>query len=203
MSPYFETIQLLDGELKNLEFHQERFERTRGKALGLKRHPLLSEVIQVPRGLEQGVLKCRVIYEKEIVRIEYEPHQAQKVHSLKMVYSDSIEYGFKYVDRSELEILFHQRGYCDDILIVKSGNITDSFYANVVFWDGEVWITSDTPLLPGTMRASLITAGAVMEEHITPDDLKRFQKAKLINAMNNLRNGPEIPIESIHFQTLA
>ena len=120
MSLYFETIQLLDGELKNLEFHQERFERTRSKALGLKRHPLLSEVIQVPRGLEQGVLKCRVIYEKEIVRIEYEPHQAQKVHSLKMVYSDSIEYGFKYVDRSELEILFHQRGYCDDILIEKS-----------------------------------------------------------------------------------
>lgn len=199
MYPYFETIQLLDGELKNLEFHQERFERTRSKALGLKKHPLLGEAVKVPCGLEQGVLKCRVIYEKEIIRIEYEPHRPHEVHSLKMVYSDSIEYGFKYTDRSELEILFNQRENCDDILVVKNGCITDSFYANVVFWDGEGWITPETPLLPGTMRASLITAGAVMEEHITPDDLRRFQKVKLINAMNNLRNGPEIPIESIRF----
>lgn len=199
MSPYFETIQLLNGELKNLDFHQERFERTRSKALGLKRHPLLGEAVQVPRGLEQGVLKCRVIYEKEIVRIEYEPHRAHNVHSLKIVYSDSIEYGFKYTDRSELEILFNQRENCDDILIVKRGNITDSFYANIVFWDGNRWYTPNTPLLPGTMRASLITAGAVTEEHITSDDLKRFQKAKLINAMNNLQIGPEIPIESILF----
>ncbi|MCD4711597.1 MAG: aminotransferase class IV family protein [Bacteroidales bacterium] len=199
MYPYFETIQLLDGELKNLEFHQERFERTRSKALGLKKHPLLGKAVKVPCGLEQGVLKCRVIYEKEIIRIEYEPHRPHEVHSLKMVYSDSIEYGFKYTDRSELEILFNQRENCDDILVVKNGCITDSFYANVVFWDGEGWITPETPLLPGTMRASLITAGAVMEEHITPDDLRRFQKVKLINAMNNLRNGPEIPIESIRF----
>ncbi len=199
MSQYFETIQLLNGELKNLEFHQERFEQTRSEKLRLKNHPLLAEVIKLPRGLEQGVMKCRVIYDKKIVRIEYEPHRTYKIRSLKLVFSDTIEYGFKNTDRDELELLFHQREDCDDILVVKKGCITDSFYANVIFWDGKMWMTPDTPLLPGTMRASLLTAGAVMEEHITPDDLERFQKAKLINAMNNLRNGPEIPIESIHF----
>ena len=198
MYRFIETIQLLNGELKNLEFHQARFERTRSEALGLKKHPMLSEVIEVPDGLDLGLLKCRVIYEKQILRIEYEPQRAHQVRTLKLVYSDSIEYGFKYEDRSELEKLFHQRGTCDDILVVKNGCITDSFYANVVFWDGEVWITSDTPLLPGTMRASLLSKGQIIKDRITPNDLNIFDKLKLINAMNELQLAPEIPIDSIH-----
>ncbi len=198
MSQFIETIQVLHGELQNLVFHQERFERTRQIALGLKRHPQLAELITVPGGLEQVVLKCRVIYEKEIVRLEYEPYRAHKVHSLKIVYSDSIDYGFKYADRSELEELFRQRAECDDILVVKQGCITDSFYANVVFWDGTEWITPDTPLLAGTMRSSLLRKGIIGERRITRSDLSGFQKVKLINAMNDLQNAPEIPIESIH-----
>ena len=198
MSQFIETIQVLHGELQNLVFHQERFERTRQIALGLKRHPQLAELIQVPDGLEQVVLKCRVIYEKEVVRIEYEPYQAHQVRSLKIVYSDSIDYGFKYADRSELEELFRQRAECDDILIVKQGCFTDSFYANVVFWDGTEWITPDTPLLPGTMRSSLLRKGYIVERRITRSDLAGYQKLKLINAMNDLQNAPDIPIESIH-----
>ena len=198
MSQFIETIQVLHGELQNLVFHQERFELTRQIALGLKRHPQLAELITVPGGLEQVVLKCRVIYEKEIVRIEYEPYLAHKVHSLKIVYSDSIDYGFKYADRSELEELFRQRAECDDILVVKQGCITDSFYANVIFLDGREWITPDTPLLAGTMRSSLLREGIIGERRITRSDLSGFQKVKLINAMNDLQNAPEIPIESIH-----
>lgn len=198
MSRCIETIQLLQGELKNLGFHQERFERTRREVLGLRKHPQLSEQIQVPEGLEKGLLKCRVIYEKEILRIEYEPPQTHKVQSLQLVYSDSIEYGYKYEDRTELLNLFKQRGNCDDVLVVKKACISDSFYANVIFWDGFGWITPHTPLLPGTMRAFLLNRGLIREERITPQDLNRFQKLKLINAMNDLGRAPEIPIESIH-----
>ena len=115
-----------------------------------------------------------------------------------MVYSDTIDYGFKYRDRGELEKLFHQREACDDILVVKKGCVSDSFYANVVFWDGLAWVTPDTPLLPGTMRASLLAKGLIRESRITPENLHSYQKLKLINAMNDLKNAPEIPIESIH-----
>jgi 4-amino-4-deoxychorismate lyase len=197
MSRFIETIQLLNGELLNLEFHQERFERTRSEGLGLKSHPQLGEVICVPRGLENGLLKCRVSYQEEIELIEYEPHWAREVHSLKMVYSDTIDYGFKYRDRGELEKLFHQREDCDDILVVKKGCVSDSFYANVVFWDGLAWVTPDTPLLLGTMRASLLAKGLIRESRITPENLYSYQKLKLINAMNDLKHAPEIPIESI------
>jgi 4-amino-4-deoxychorismate lyase len=102
------------------------------------------------------------------------------------------------MDRRELEKLLHKRGDCDDILVVKNGCITDSFYANVVFWNGEVWITPDTPLLPGTMRASLLRNGMIRKSRITPEDLAVYQKLKLINAMNDLQEAPEIPIDSIY-----
>jgi 4-amino-4-deoxychorismate lyase len=198
MSRFIESIQLFHGVLLNLEFHQLRFERTRREVLGIKNHPRLAEQITVPRGLDSGRLKCRVSYEKVIELIEFEPQLERKVNTLKLVYSDSIEYGYKYADRGELELLFRRRGECDDILVVKKSCISDSFYANAVFWDGSEWITPDTPLLPGTMRAFLLNGGWIREERITPDDLNRFQKLKLINAMNDLEQAPEIPIDSIH-----
>jgi len=198
MSRYIETIQLRNGELLNPEFHQERFERTRSKALGLKKHPLLTAVLQIPHGLEQGIFKCRVLYKKEIELVEYEAYQSRRIRSLKLVYSDDIEYGYKEEDRGELERLFRLREDCDDILIVKNECISDSFYANVVLWSGETWVTPDTPLLRGTMRASLLKKGKIFESRITPGNLARYQKLRLINAMNDLEEAVDIPINSIH-----
>jgi len=198
MSRFIESIQVLNGKLQNLPFHQARFERTRVQALKSKTHPLLSEVIQLPRGLEEGKMKCRVSYDRDIKLIEFEPYQERVLRSLKLVFSDSIEYGFKYARRGELEELYHQREACDDILVIKKGCVSDSFYANVVFWNGKEWMTPDTPLLPGTMRASLLEKGMIRESRITMEDLHGFKKLKLINALNGLHSAPEIPIESIH-----
>lgn len=197
MSRFIETIQVNQGELKNLEFHQDRFERTRREVLGLKKHPGLDQVIRLPRGLEQGRYKCRVTYRKEIELIEFESYQVSRIRSLKLVYSDSIDYGYKYADRSDLEKLFEQRGDCDDILVVKNNCVTDSFFANVLLWDGSGWVTPDTPLLPGTMRESLLRRGLIREGNISPEDLRQYQKIKLINAMNDLQGADEIPVESI------
>jgi 4-amino-4-deoxychorismate lyase len=198
MSRFIESIQVDQGEIKNLEFHQDRFERTRREVLGLKKHPGLDQVISLPRGLEHGRYKCRVSYRKEIELIEFETHRIHVVRSLKLVHSDAIDYRYKYADRSGLERLFEQRESCDDILVVKNNCVTDSFYANVLLWDGSDWVTPDTPLLPGTMRESLLRRELIREERITPEDLIRYQKIKLINAMNDLQEAVAIPIESIH-----
>jgi len=82
--------------------------------------------------------------------------------------------------------------------VVKNGYVSDSFFANVVFWDGAFWVTPDTPLLAGTMRASLLARGLIRESKITPEDIDKFRKLKLINAMNDLHIAPEISIDSIH-----
>lgn len=199
MSLYIETIKLQDGKLNNLGYHQQRFEKTRSRELGRRRHPDLRQVIQVPDGLDRGLLKCRVVYGKEIERIEFEPHGKRKVNSLKLVVSDTLSYGYKYFDRSSLDLLLNLKGTCDDILIVKQGCITDSYAANVVFWDGYSWYTPDTPLLPGTMRAALIDQGVIRQIRVTPDDLPKYQMVRLINALNTLQEGPEISVEAIKY----
>jgi len=198
MSRFFESIQVNKGKLVNLEFHQERFERTRRAALGLIQHPRLEQLIELPQGLDKGLFKCRVTYRKEVELIEYEPRIPHKIRSLKLVRSDSIDYAYKYQDRSKLNELFELREGKDDILIVKDNCITDSYFANVLFWDGKEWLTPDTPLLPGIMRAFLMHMGLIRECRITRADLNRFQKVKLINAMNDLQTAPEIHVNSIH-----
>lgn len=195
---FIETIQLCQGVLLNMEFHQERFERTRREVLGLQNHPRLAELISIPAGLDKGQLKCRVSYGKVVDLIEYEREVMRKVKTLKLVHSDAIDYAYKYADRSNLQDLFQQREDCDDILVVKKNCISDSFCANAIFWDGAHWVTPDTPLLAGTMRAFLLNRGLIREERISPDDLHRFHKLKLINAMNGLDQAPELSIESIH-----
>ncbi|MEN8158025.1 MAG: aminotransferase class IV family protein [Bacteroidota bacterium] len=192
MFPFIETIKLLDGELKNLSWHQERLERTRFEVLGLDEHPELLLEIPVPDGLDRGLFKCRVLYGEVIERIEYEPYYHPDIHSLKLVRSDSISYGYKSADRSDLDALYAQKGDCDDILIVKNGCITDSYFANVALFDGTHWHTPDTPLLKGTMRAFLLEEGVLTEARIKENELGDFQKIRLINAMNSLDEGPEI-----------
>ena len=197
MSLFIETIRLEDGELKNLRFHQERFEKTRYEKLGIRKHPHLEEIIQIPGGHEKGLFKCRLIYGKDFQSIEFIPYERKKINSLKAVISDTINYNYKSTDRNELEALFRLREGCDDILIIRSGYITDSYYANVVFWDGENWFTPHEPLLPGTMRAYLLEKGIIRERSITLRDTVRYKKVRLINAMSDLHDAPEIPIEAL------
>lgn len=197
MSQFIETIRLLDGRPGNLAFHQARFERTRRESMGIKNHPLLENIIQVPDGLDKGIFKCRVIYDREIVRLEFESQNIRAVKTLKLVVSNTISYRYKYADRAELNKLFEQRNSCDDILIVKDGNITDSYYANVALWDGFDWYTPDSPLLPGTMRASLLSDGSLLEKRVRVEEINKYEKIRLINAMNSLHESKDIPVVNI------
>jgi 4-amino-4-deoxychorismate lyase len=194
---FFETIRIDGGEACNLPFHQARFERTREECLGMRNHPLLKKFIQVPPFHETGLVRCRVTYGREITGIEYLPYERRAVGSLKIVSSDSVSYPYKYSDRSKLEALYALRGPCEDILIVRNGLITDSFIANVVLWNGYEWHTPVSPLLQGTMRASLLALGKVRTEQITLKQLPTYEKIRLINAFNNLEEAPELGTDAL------
>lgn len=146
-----------------------------------------------------GLVKCRIRYGKEIESIEFEPYTRRVVESLKVLGADHISYGFKYFDRTALDKLYFQRGTCDDIVMIKNGCVTDSYFANIVFWNGEGWFTPETPLLPGTMRASLLDIGKIETARITHQDIGLYQKIRLINAMNDLEEGAEVPIERMSY----
>ena len=75
---------------------------------------------------------------------------------------------------------------------MKNGLITDTSYANIVFWDGQNWLTPSTPLLAGTKRARLLHESKIKEAEIRVDDLIKYEKARIINALNDLDDSQDI-----------
>ena len=199
MSRYIETIRIEDGTVRNLEFHQARFERTRSACLGLHAHPLLSDAIRIPGSMMDGLIKCRVLYGTRIEETAFGPYVRRPAATLKVIKPDQVDSPYKSADRSGLERLFALRGKCDDILIIRKGLVTDSFAANVALWDGHRWHTPVHPLLPGTMRASLLARGIISEAHIGLDQLGRYRGIRLINAFYDLEEAPEIGITSLEY----
>jgi 4-amino-4-deoxychorismate lyase len=114
-----------------------------------------------------------------------------------MVVNDEIEYRHKFADRSEIHKLFEKRGNADDILIVKYGQITDTSYANIILFDGKNWLTPSKPMLQGTQRAKLLAEMKIIPASITPVNLPRFSKARLINAMIRFEDEVDLNIGSI------
>ncbi|MCE4564466.1 aminotransferase class IV [Maribellus sp. CM-23] len=192
-----ETIKSLNGELYNLPYHQSRFNLVRKNFLGCTDTVLLKDQIQVPDECKNGLFKCRVLYSEQIEKIEFLPHEYRTIQCLQVVKNDTIDYAYKYADREKLTELFIQRGDCDDILIVKNNCITDSYTANPVFFDGNEWWTPDTPLLPGTQRARLLSEGKLKVCRITLDDLGKYSKIGLINALQEIDNMPLMDVENI------
>lgn len=185
-----ETIQIRNGEPMHAEYHQRRFNNSRKMCFGLSEEISLTDLIRVPEDMQQGVYRCRIIYGRENLKIEYVPYQYREIRSLKLVNAGDTDYRLKYADRSRLTELFEQRGTCDDIIMVKDGCLTDSFAANLVFFDGHRWYTPETPLLAGTQRARLLDAGEIFEARITVANFRKYRKAGLINAFCDLGNMP-------------
>ena len=198
MCPLFETIKSSDGKLFNMEFHQARFEKSSVDYFGIQSHINLYEHIEIHEFAKTGLFRCRVSYSTQIEKIEFIPHQYKEIKSLKLIEDNDIDYRFKFNDRERLNLLFEKRGICDDIIIVKNGCITDSSFANIVFFDGVKWWTPDTPLLPGTQRAKLLEENKIFECRITPKDISTYSKSGLINAMNDLNEMTQIAIHKIY-----
>ena len=105
------------------------------------------------------------------------------VHSLRLVTCDEIDYSYKSTDRQCLNDLFAQRAGHDDILIIRDGLLTDTSICNVALWNGTSWITPARPLLCGTMRAYLLDKGLVQAEDIPVEDLPKYTRIRLFNAL--------------------
>ncbi len=182
MSLLIESICCVDGIMKNLEYHNARMNKSRYELFGCSDTINIGDIITVHHYAKTGIWKIRVHYDATINNIEYELYKRKSIQSLKLLYDDTIDYSFKYADRSHLTRLFEQRGTADDILIIKNGCVTDSSSANVAFFDGKQWFTPTTPLLPGTKRAKLLDEGIIKERYITVDDISSFTHISLINA---------------------
>jgi 4-amino-4-deoxychorismate lyase len=196
MSLLIETIKLVDGNFCNLFHHEQRMIRSLEMLCGVEEDIILDKFLSelsIPR---QGVFKCRIVYDDQTKEVEFIPYKLRKVNTLKIVENDRINYEFKYADRRQIDKLFEDRESCDDILIVKKGEVTDTSYANIVFRRGQEWVTPWSPLLKGTMRQKLIDDNKIIPEKIRLEDITSFQSFKLINAMLEF-DAPEIDVTNI------
>ncbi len=180
-----ETIRFENGKFENLEFHQKRMNASRKALFGCKISFNLPEVLHqhltdVP---SKGLFKCRLIYSTQIEKVELMPYFIPRTHSLKIVSDDHISYAYKFFDRTAIDKLYKQKSACDDILIVKNGLITDTSYANILFFNGKEWITPEKPLLNGIQRGVLLEKEMIKTADIRLEDLHYFEKARLVNAM--------------------
>jgi 4-amino-4-deoxychorismate lyase len=180
---FFETIKIVDGVIQNLEYHQKRVDETLYNKFSCYNTYILKNIISVPYKNKTGVVKCKFEYNLEDHNINFFNYNLIEINSLKLVKSDSIDYNFKYSDRSAIERLFEQREDCDDIIIVKNDKITDSSFSNLILFDGYKWITPDSPLLNGTCRRRLIEHGRIEARPIYTDDIYNYKSLVLINAM--------------------
>jgi 4-amino-4-deoxychorismate lyase len=196
MSRLIESIKLENGRFHRLHYHQARLDRSLRDLFQLKDAINLSTILLNQQHPKAGLFKCRIVFEKQVESIEFIPYTPRHSLSLKVVQDLSIDYKHKYEDRSRINSLFEQRQFCDDVLIVKNGFVTDSSYSNIVFFNGFRWITPSTPLLNGTMRQFLLDAAEIKEEAIAIQDIPSFKTFRLINAMHGF-DGPEIEVSKI------
>jgi len=189
---FIESIKYENGIYENLDLHQERIDRT------FKFHfPKFSShnlQIQLPKLAIEGTYKVRVIYDNEKVNVEYAKYIPRKIESLEVIHG-SLTYPFKYEKRDQFEQL-RKESFADDVIICVEDNVTDSSYANLVFWDGIEWFTPETFLLNGVKRQQLLLEAKIKEAPIQKNDIGAFKKVSLINAMLDLGD-LEIPTGAI------
>ncbi len=197
MCPFVESLKLKDGMIQNLDYHTERLNRSRKEFYPEAEDINLESQLIIHEKYKSGLYKVRIMYGQSIDRIEFEPYIFRTVKSLKVVHHESIDYHLKFTDRQILQKLFAQRGDCDDIIIIKNGFVTDSFAANLLFFDGRTWFTPATPLLKGTKRQFLLDRGIISEKEIREEDIKTYQNVGLINVLIVVEDMPVVSVEQI------
>lgn len=184
MSRFIESVCFEKGEYKLIDLHQERINKTFRKFYPLTiPFDLLS---QLPKLDFKDKYKVRVVYSNESVNIEFAKYLPAKIEILSTVETKDITYSYKFEKRDEIDKLYKKREKADDIIIVKNGWLTDSWFANLAFWDGKKWYTPNTYLLNGVKRQFYLRYGLITEKSISPSDIKDFEKISLINAMLDL-----------------
>jgi 4-amino-4-deoxychorismate lyase len=193
-----ETIRCQNGELENLFYHEARLARARRDLFGQTDRWYLEEAITVPDTLApEQVYRCRVLYGAGgIESVEFIPYQVRPVQRLELTDLGTLGYDYKFADRRALNAAV-DRSAADEVLFVRDGLLTDASYANVALFDGASWYTPHAPLLAGTRRAQLLAEGVLIPERLAAEDLRYFQKIRLLNALMRWEEGPEVPIHAV------
>lgn len=190
---------MLDGSIQNAEFHSKRFlESFRKFYWKIPDFDVFDDII-IPDAHQRGKVKLRISYNMDGKKYVFQPYIKKEIESLHVVIDNTIDYDLKFEDRYQLDQLYKRKKSCNDILIARNGWLTDSYYANIIFWDGTGWYTPSTYLLNGTKRAQLLKGDIISEAPIQLKDIRDFQGFQLINAMLDFKPDVFLPIDNIKY----
>lgn len=192
---FIESLKVFGGEFANIELHQKRINLT-SNMFSISRRLNLKD-INIPKSNPNSIQKCRIIYSNNDSLISFSDYSRKKIESLRLVFDDSIDYGFKFENRERINELYNKREGCSDIIIVKRGLITDTSFTNLVFFDGKDYYTPSSFLLNGTMRQKLLIDKRIKEREIGYNDIKDFKTVFLINCLNSIEDNLSISIRNI------
>jgi 4-amino-4-deoxychorismate lyase len=173
-------------------------EQSRKNLLGIEEKVDLENLIQIHDSVGEGMYRCRVSYKDKIEKIEFFEYHLKHPKTIQLVEDTSIVYPYKYEDRSQFQQVLAQNPNADDAFIIHNGYLTDATFANIAFFDGQDWLTPDTPLLKGTKRQYLLDNNILKEATIKIEDLKHFKQLSLINAMRDLNIVYDFTIHTNH-----
>ena len=199
---FLESIKVKDGQCYLLDYHQDRIDRTAHQYGFTTQIWSLKDQVSKLEIPPHGIFKLRLVYHASTIQMGLQPYTIRPVKKLQLVHDDQIEYASKFVDRKSLSGLFSKRGAADDIIIVKNGLLTDSYYANLAFLKENKWYTPKLPLLAGTKRQFYLEENILSEADISPADIAQFEKIALINAMIDLEDQVWIESDQVYFEML-
>lgn len=179
--PVFETIAILNGIPQNLAFHQARMENTIRKLFQETSVFNLEEIIQVPERYQNGLVRCRIDYNQQDYHIIFSVYQKREIKSYQAVYFDTLDYIFKYSNRKNFNVIEIEK---DEAIIIQNGKVTDCRVGNLLFLKNNIWYSPKDYLLKGTQLSYLLSKNKTELAEIRVEDLHRYEKVMMINAMN-------------------
>lgn len=197
MFPFFETIRLEKGGFMLLEYHQQRVDETFSSYYPEKRpHRLRDILVPVPK--VETRTKCKFLYDESSYQIVYEAYTMRIIERVRLREA-KIAYPFKRTDREELVRAAGEMREGEMVVFSCDGYITDSLFSNVIFFDGQKWITPRTYLLNGVKRRFCLDQGLICERDVKTDDLYTFFYIGFINAMIDVGE-LTLPIEKVEVE---
>ncbi len=198
MYPLLETIRIEDGLIKNIDYHQDRINRSLHIIGYQNKKIVLKNLIDVPVEFSSGIVKCRFLYGAgDDFSIHFTPYHKRKIEILHLANGSHLQYALKWANRDDINKMMKGMPSNEDILITIDGQITDTSYCNVALKGTEGWITPELALLKGTQRAMLLDTGVLRTSNIKKEDLYYYTSIRLFNAMIPWEEAIELEIKSI------
>lgn len=194
--PLFETLAVRDGKFQNLIFHQQRVNNAFQHFFRSKCILNLAE-IAIPIEFQQGFFRCRIDYSQSDFIVSFYPYQPRKIERFQLVYTDNLDYQFKYSDRKRLN--FQEKlspQLADEVIIINNGFVSDCSIGNLLFYKKGKWFSPQHYLLKGTQLSYLLDQNKVTLLPIKAEEIFSFEQIMLINALNPFDLTRAIPISA-------